>query len=525
MKAPLSILTISLLTVSAVGLHAQQSKYVYTNDDTSDNTVSAFLVDTATGALSGIQTLSTGGSGSGGGAYAANRIAVTGNHLYASNDGSGSISAFSIDPNSGFLTALGSPLSIGAAWADISLAASPDGKLLFAGLAANNTVAVLNIATDGALSLGSSAALPAQPAGVKASGDGHYLAVGMPGYSNVGGVAMFSIAVGGALSPVTGSPLMDNGAGNTAGVDIDCATTHVFGGEMGSTSTIVDVYSIAASGSLSRIQGSPFIGGGSNSNVVLLSPNDRFLFVSNQFSKSVTVFQVGNGAALSLVAGSPFTNAASAGVPAGMATDQSGTQLYVATNTNQIQVFNIAADGTLSSAPGAPFSTGQSGGLLSLAAYPAKTCSVSGGPGPVPPPPEPPPPPPTTPPPPGSAMTVKIDIRPQESEDHGHESEDHINTKSNGKIRVAILSTVNFDAPARVDMTSLTFGRTGDEKSLAFCHTNREDVNHDRRTDLVCFFQTSKTAFKPGDTFGILRVMLTDHQTMIVGTDSIRTEH
>jgi len=321
---------------------------------------------------------------------------------------------------------------------------------------------------------------------------------------------MFSIGTGGALSPVTGSPLIDGGAGNTSGVDIDCASTHVFGGEMGSNSTIVDVYSIASSGSLSRIQGSPFIGGGSNSNVVLLSPNDQFLFVSNQFSLSVTVFQVGNGGALSLVAGSPFKNLASGGVPAGMATDQSGTQLYVATNTNQIQVFNIAADGTLSSVPGAPFSSGQLGGLLSIAAYPAKTCSVSGGP--VPPP---PPPPTTPPPPPDPEMTVNIDIWPGQSPNN-------INTKSNGKIRVAILSTADFDA-TRVDMTSLTFGHTGDEKSLAFCQTNREDTNHDGRPDLVCFFDTSQTGFKPGDTFGTLKGMLTDHQTMIQGTDSIHT--
>ena len=523
MKAPLSTLTISLLAVSAAGLYAQQNKYVYTNDDTPSNTVSAFLVDATTGALSGIQTLATGGSGAGGGAYAANRITVSGNFLYAANDASGTISAFSIDPNSGFLTAIGSPFTVGAAWSDISLAASPGGKLLFAGLAASNTVAVLNVALDGSLSLASTAALPATPAGIKVSGDGHYLAVGMPGFSNVGGVAMFNIAVGGALTPVIGSPFMDNGSGNTAGVDVDCASTHVFGGEMGTSGTIVDAYSIATSGALSRVQGSPFTGGGSNSNVVLLSPNDQLLFVSNQSSMSVTVFHVGSGASLSLVAGSPFTNTASGGVPAGMATDQAGTQLYVATNANQIQVYNVAADGTLSSAPGAPYSTGQTGGLLSLAAYPAKTCSA--GPAPQPPPPPPPPttPPPTT-PPPSSDMTVKIDIGADDSEDHGHESDDHINTKSNGKIRVAIFSTANFDAPARVDMSSLTFGRTGDEKSLAFCHTNREDVNHDRRPDLVCFFNTAKTNFKRGDTFGVLKGMLTDHQTIIEGKDSIRTE-
>lgn len=53
-----------------------------------------------------------------------------------------------------------------------------------------------------------------------------------------------------------------------------------------------------------------------------------------------------------------------------------------------------------------------------------------------------------------------------------------INSASNGKTPVAILSDATFNAPAAVDPRSPTFGRTGDEPSLAFCRGS-EDVNGD----------------------------------------------
>ena len=80
-----------------------------------------------------------------------------------------------------------------------------------------------------------------------------------------------------------------------------------------------------------------------------------------------------------------------------------------------------------------------------------------------------------------------------------------INAKSHGKIPVAILSTSTFDAVTTVDTNSITFGRTGNEDSLAFCNTNGEDVNGDGRLDLVCHFETDQTGFQPGDTTGILK--------------------
>jgi YVTN family beta-propeller protein len=93
-----------------------------------------------------------------------------------------------------------------------------------------------------------------------------------------------------------------------------------------------------------------------------------------------------------------------------------------------------------------------------------------------------------------------------------------INPQSNGKTPVAIISTTGFLAPSQVDQSSLTFGHTGNEQSLAFCSS--QDVNRDGILDLVCQFYTSLTAFQPGDTKGILKGK-TLVGTPIYGTDSV----
>jgi hypothetical protein len=96
-----------------------------------------------------------------------------------------------------------------------------------------------------------------------------------------------------------------------------------------------------------------------------------------------------------------------------------------------------------------------------------------------------------------------------------------INPSSNGVIPVAILSSSTFNAPSQVDKTSLTFGRTGDETSLAGCSSNGEDVNGDGHLDLVCYFTTQATGFQPGDAVGVLKGT-TVTGNPISGTDSVR---
>lgn len=111
-------------------------------------------------------------------------------------------------------------------------------------------------------------------------------------------------------------------------------------------------------------------------------------------------------------------------------------------------------------------------------------------------------------------LKVDIEIKP------GGADVPVINIDSQGGIPVAILSTSSLDAPADIDIASLTFGRTGDEKSLAFCGV--EDVNGDGLPDLICHFNTALSNFQLGDTSGILKGE-TVMKNRIRGTEPILT--
>ena len=109
---------------------------------------------------------------------------------------------------------------------------------------------------------------------------------------------------------------------------------------------------------------------------------------------------------------------------------------------------------------------------------------------------------------------VDLDIKP-------HSFPNSINRKGRGRTPVAILSSPTFDAPAEVDKTSLTFGRTGDEASLAFCTNSNEDVNDDGLVDVVCHFYNQATGFQMGDTEGVLKGVTQDGRPF-EGVDSVR---
>lgn len=110
------------------------------------------------------------------------------------------------------------------------------------------------------------------------------------------------------------------------------------------------------------------------------------------------------------------------------------------------------------------------------------------------------------------AVQVEVDIKPGSFLNS-------INPASMGKIPVAILSSASFDAPGEVDLTTLAFGRTGNEQSLAFCRGS-EDVNGDGLPDLVCHFDTQASGFQPGDTEGVLRGRTYDGSDL-EGADSV----
>jgi 6-phosphogluconolactonase (cycloisomerase 2 family) len=370
------------VVISAVtGGDLLAQNFVYTNNGTTPNSVSAFSV-AGNGALVPVagSPFLTGGNG-GSGVFAANRITVSivGNFLYVGNPGSNNVSGFSINPVTGVLAAIpGSPFATGSvSTAGISLAATPGGQYLIAANNNSSNATVYSIAGNGALTQipGSPFNLGLAPFGIKVTPDGKFLIVAA---SAVGGgaVGVFSISVAGTLAAVAGSPFPDGGTGVAVGVDVDCSNRFAFVGEGNVGATIVDVFSIASSGALTPIPGSPFNPGvGSNSNVTLLSADDKKLFVSNQVSGTITVFSVAANGSLSLVAGSPFPVGAPANTPQIMGTTANGNFLYAANLTGQVSGFSVAANGALTPVPGSPFSVVGIGTLQALTIYPAKSCT------------------------------------------------------------------------------------------------------------------------------------------------------
>jgi len=111
-------------------------------------------------------------------------------------------------------------------------------------------------------------------------------------------------------------------------------------------------------------------------------------------------------------------------------------------------------------------------------------------------------------------IDVSIDIKP------GSDT-NPINPNSNGNIPVAILSTPDFDAPLLVDLSSLTFGRFGNEESLLFCNEHGEDVNGDGLPDLVCHFDNQLTMLvHPKFRYGNMKGYTVDG-TPLKGKDSV----
>jgi len=112
-----------------------------------------------------------------------------------------------------------------------------------------------------------------------------------------------------------------------------------------------------------------------------------------------------------------------------------------------------------------------------------------------------------------AALTVGIDVKPDDPRNR-------IRSRSGERISVAILSTAGFDAASAVDRSSVTFGKTGDEHSLDFCVDQPRDINGDRRTDLVCFFDARLSGFSTGDLSATLKGRTTSGLPLI-GRDDV----
>lgn len=152
MKQFVRLIAVLALFLFSLSLNAYaQSEFVYLNNGIpGTNSVSVFSLAT-NGTLTEISgsPFPTGGSG-----FTGSPILIVGNFLYAGNSNSNSISAFSIDPRTGILTVVpGSPFSIDgfSFGTTMTIAATPDSKLLMASTITSGTISIFSIAGDGRL--------------------------------------------------------------------------------------------------------------------------------------------------------------------------------------------------------------------------------------------------------------------------------------------------------------------------------------------------------------------------------------
>ena len=203
-----------------------------------------------------------------------------------------------------------------------------------------------------ALPLGSSGA--AQP--VERERSGRDVAVEFAYVTNFGSknVSAYSIATSGALTTVTGSPF--EAGTNPGAVAIDPTGKFAYVANYGSNN--VSAYAInATSGALKKLKGSPFPAG-TGPYSVAVEPSGKFAYVTSFGSDNVFAYVIdANSGALTPVNGSPFR---AAHEPLSVAIDPTGKFAYVANyGSNNVSAFTISAtSGALTPIKGSPFAAG-----------------------------------------------------------------------------------------------------------------------------------------------------------------------
>lgn len=231
--------------------------------------------------------------------------------LFTANQTAGTISAFTVDPGAGSLTASGTTPVLQPPPAPAptpvdnpnSLAISPKGDFLFVANPPQGTVAVLAIGDKGVLTYAAgspfSVGSGATPTKLAVEHSGRFLYVTDPAHNAVLG---FAIQSGGALTAINGSPFT---AGSTpTGLAIDPQGALLYVANSGSNS--VSGFAIdSTSGALGAISGSPFPTGGVGPSAVAVDSTTSFVYVTDQISHDIAMFNIFSNGAIKPMTGSP----------------------------------------------------------------------------------------------------------------------------------------------------------------------------------------------------------------------------
>jgi streptogramin lyase/6-phosphogluconolactonase (cycloisomerase 2 family) len=319
--------------------------FVYALDQVNGgaNQVFGFSVNTATGALTALPGFPVAAGIGGAGSFSEHLTYDRLNgRLYVANEGSATITAFSVNRSTGALTALPfSPIVLPAGdWACVAV--SPDGGVVAAG--GNAGVASFKIAASTATPAPGN---PFATSGASAfscafSQDGGFFYTG----GNVGSVtAGFAVnASTGALTALAGSPF-NSGAGNPVGYATDTSGRLFisnFGGGVRAFTT--------ASGIPTAVTGNPFTSGLSGGVGGVVTPSG-FYIVADRSGNRVGSYVIGDegvATTLTAAAGSPFATGGT--FSTSITSDDTGTLVFVGNGISRnFTTFSVGASGALTS--------------------------------------------------------------------------------------------------------------------------------------------------------------------------------
>jgi 6-phosphogluconolactonase (cycloisomerase 2 family) len=333
--------------------------YVLTN--ALQNSLAAWEVDTL-GRLRRLKgsPFPTGGSGPAGSTFfAPPRLALARlapPALFATNEGSHDVSAFRLEPDGTPVLASGFPREVGG-FSPTAVAVHPSALYLAVGL--QGRISFLQIQSFN-LNLiqipRSPAPVPGRVSGMAFPAHGGFIEVSLPDFGGARALDFHE------PFPILPDSLVGNPGGTAAGLAWNASGNRMYLASSSNGPAIVGAFAVDPNGRSRPLLRSPLSGGGLDSNGVIVSPRDRFLYVSNQGNNSVSGFRLDASGAMAEMRGTPFSNAPLARVPVGMAIDSLGRFLFAANDgSNGVSVFRIGTDGALEPT-GPAEKTGATGG-------------------------------------------------------------------------------------------------------------------------------------------------------------------
>lgn len=286
-------------------------------------------------------------SGGGGGTGA------TGNYLYVANSSPSlnTVAGFSLA--SGALTnTSGSPYA--SPLTPTTLALTPDDKYLYVG-STSGAIYLYTIGSNGAIALGNGGTPVStgnSPAAMEIDPNGQWM-VWLSAFSGEAYVFGINASTGALTNATNGGVVLAGTAADGLAITPNDQYVYVALGTGG-----VETLSFnATTGALAPVN--TVLAPKQNLNADLaaaVSPDGKYLYVTETGINAVRVFSIGTNGTLSEVSGSPFKTGLG---PAAVLVDSTGSYVYVANRAgNSISAFTVGTGGALTAIAGSPFATG-----------------------------------------------------------------------------------------------------------------------------------------------------------------------